>query len=129
MAPYIYGYEFENQSTQTINLDKARDTETETITTVKPFDLGSYVSMKFVENLPAGIGQIDGSGIEKPVTLNVLDSTDAVVGTVEPISVQKERSDLDLDTTAGVDTDFYRFYFKSVTGTAFEKFKHPTVFL
>ena len=118
---YIYGYEFENQSAQIVNLDKARDTQTRDLTTVKPFELQSYISMKFEDELPIGLNSAlsDGFGIEKPVTLNVLNSSDVVTGQVELISVQKERSNLDFDGDATVDTDFYRFYFKSVSEGAF----------
>lgn len=102
---YIFGYEFENQSTKFIDIDKARTTEERAITTVKPFELGSYIDLEFSAPLPSGLGAgiLGGLGIESPLTVNILNSSNSIVGTADVISIQKAPS-----------TNFYRFYLANI---------------
>lgn len=102
---YLFGYEFENQATEFINIDKARHTESRTLSTVRPFDLGSYLDLSFRAEIPFQLAGIlsGGGGITEPATVNVLRNDGfgwRVIGTADLISVQ----------TADLNNGLYRFY-------------------
>ena len=73
---YIFGHEFENQTTEFKSLPRARTTESRSLTQVKPFDLGDYiqdVTMSidgFVEDL------FNGVGIEQPLPISIVSEGD-----------------------------------------------------
>jgi hypothetical protein len=105
---YLFGYEFENQSTEFIDIDKARVTESRSLTTIQPYDLGSYLDLQFASPIPFQLVSLltAGQGITEPVTVNILknDSGFRPIGTAKLISVQ----------TADLAAGFYRFYLMDV---------------
>lgn len=82
---YIFGHEFENQTTEFKSLPRARTTESRSLTQVKPFDLGDYIENVtisidgFVEEL------FNGAGIEQPLPISIL-SDDDVKATANIVS-------------------------------------------
>jgi len=115
---YLFGYEFENQSKEFIDIDKARVTESRSLTTIRPYQLGSYLDLQFIGGpegddgsniLPGGfLGSISsGKGITEPDTVTILkDDTGSFrsIGTAKLISIQ----------TADLDQRFYRFYLMDI---------------
>lgn len=114
---YLFGYEFENQSTTFIDIDKARTTESRELTTIRPFDLGSYLICQFVGDIPyeLGNGLQNGLAIESPLTVNILDNNNAVIGTADVVSIQTAE-------TSG----FFRFYLGNVSFTDNNSFNGDT---
>jgi len=118
---YIFGYEFENQSTRFIDIDRARTTEERELTTIKPFELGSYIDLRFsaATDLPSGLGLgiLEGLGIESPLTVNILNNSNNFIGTADIISIQKAPF-----------ASFYRFYLANINFEVNESFEGTVQF-
>ncbi len=102
---YLFGYEFENQSTEFIDIDRARLTEQRSLSTLRPYDLGSFVDLQFTSTLPTTLYSIlsDGKGITEPATIYIMNGS-RLIGTAKLISIQ----------TADLDNGFYRFYLMDI---------------
>ena len=99
---YLFGYEFENQSTEFINIDKARTTENRSLTTVHRF----YVDTGFNEGLPVEFVDAlqNGYCTTKPYLVNILkgQTNPVLIGSAELVSIQN------------VDSSTYRFYLHNI---------------
>ncbi|MAB60542.1 MAG: hypothetical protein CMO46_08395, partial [Verrucomicrobiales bacterium] len=89
---YIFGHEFDNQTIEFKELDKARTTATRESTEVKPFELGNYIDNMTVVSNPFGESFFEGALIEGGLSVSIFkvvnpDSA-TLVGTATIISVQ-----------------------------------------
>lgn len=101
---YLFGYEFENQSTEFIEIDKARTTENRSLTAVHPFTLGSYIDFSgFQSVLPSGFVDAlqNGYCTTKPYPVNIIKSGNHI-GSANIVSIQY------------ADSGVYRFYLHDV---------------
>lgn len=85
---YLFGYEFENQTSEFINIDKARTTEERSLSTI-PSNLGSYIDAELQAEIPAEFAAALGEGFctTKPYKVNLI-SSGQVKGTAEIVSIQ-----------------------------------------
>ena len=104
---YIFGHEFENQTIEFKDLDKARSTATRESTEVKPFQLGNYIDqLEVLPDGPAALGDafFDGGLVEGGINLDIYkDGTLSATATV--ISVQTDVTGENLR---------HRFYLKDI---------------
>lgn len=75
---YIFGHEFENQTTEFKSIKKARTTESRALTQVKPFDLGDYIDDVVVDILGFAEDLFNGIGIEQPLPITIRRLVDGV---------------------------------------------------
>jgi len=90
---YIFGHEFDNQTIEFKELDRARTTATRESTEVKPFDLGNYIDNMTVQPGAFGEDFFEGALIEGGVEVSIFKAGTAgtagtLVGTATVISVQ-----------------------------------------
>lgn len=105
---YLFGYEFENQATQFIDLDKARETESiDTLTEQDSFSLGSYFEAPLsAGSLPEVLGTALASSLFKePISVSILNDANEQVGSAKLLSVQNAKT-----------SSFLRFYLTDVNG-------------
>jgi hypothetical protein len=84
---YIFGHEFENQTFEFKDLEKARSTATRESTEVKPFELGNYIDDVLMQSGVFGESFFEGALIEGGLSVSIF-KTDTLVGTATIISVQ-----------------------------------------
>ena len=85
---YIYGHEFDNQTIEYKDLDKARTTATRESTEVKPFELGNYIDDVLMQSGVFGESFFEGALIEGGLSVSIFKGETTLVGTATIISVQ-----------------------------------------
>lgn len=104
---YIFGHEFENQTTEFKSLQRARTTESRELTEVKPFDLGDYIVDIAMDIEGYSEDIFNGLGIEQPLPVTIRREVDDTITT-------KATANLVSYMNNGLGFNRFRFYLHDI---------------